>query len=132
MGGGLALGLGVATNGLALPGFLARAVSRLTGRGAEVRLIADARMTARNARPRIEEAEPASFDAVLFTLGVNEAFTLLSRGKWRRRLAALLHEARLFSRDSTGLFVLGTGTDGSDGRSPVGPDGSNPAPSAMR
>ena len=89
-GGGLAVGWGVTTHGLALPGFLARALTSLTGRGTDVDIVASPDKRLKNALRELEALPLWRYDAIVIVLGVNEALELASLKKWRRNLSAIL------------------------------------------
>lgn len=89
-GAGLSVGWGVTTHGLALPGFLARSLSSLTGRGSDVELVADPDNLLQNALRQLNALPLWRYDALVVVLGVNEALQLAPLKAWRRDLAALL------------------------------------------
>ncbi|MEO6943213.1 MAG: GAF domain-containing protein [Lacisediminihabitans sp.] len=89
-GAGLAVGWGVSTHDLALPGFLARSLSSLTGRGADVDVIADPDILLNDALRMLNALPLWRYDAVVVVLGVNAALHLDPLKIWRRDLAALL------------------------------------------
>jgi hypothetical protein len=87
-GTGPAMGWGVVSHDIALPGSLARALSARTGRGADVDVIAQPKLTAKSATGTLSELELTGYDAIVLTLGTREAITLVSPSGWRRDLAA--------------------------------------------
>jgi hypothetical protein len=89
-GSGPAVGWGVVTNEIALPGSLARALSRRTGRGTTVELVADMGITARNALPILCKIDVSRFDAIVFILGANDAVRLIPLAKWQNRRSEVL------------------------------------------
>ena len=107
LGSGPAVGRGVMSHDLALPGALARAVSARTGRGVDVDVIARSRMTAGTALVALGSLRLTRFDAVVVTLGVNESITLASERGWRLELTRLLHQLIRSSAGSTRVFVAG-------------------------
>ena len=90
VGGGIAVGWGVLSHNLALPGFLARALTARTGRGADVDVIARSGMTVRAASQHIDFANLWRYDAVVLILGVGDAGRLTSTSSWRHELARLV------------------------------------------
>ena len=107
LGCGPAVGWGVLSHQLALPGSLARELSALTGRGVDIDLVASRTMTAANALPALNVRGLSRFDAVVLTIGVNEALTLMSRREWRTRLEKLLTVLQRETSQSTHFYILG-------------------------
>ena len=64
-GSGPAVGWGVLTHEIALPGSLARALKLRTGRGVRIELIADTRITVRTALPILRTMDLSEFDEVV-------------------------------------------------------------------
>ena len=107
LGSGLAVGRGVVSHNLALPGSLARALSAQTGRGVDVDLIANSRMTVATALLELTGVRLTRFEAIVLVLGVNEAVNLVSARAWRRDLANLLRFLTASSPRSTRIIVAG-------------------------
>lgn len=107
LGCGPAVGWGVLSHQVALPGSLARELSARTGRGADIDLVASRTMTAANALEALNGTRLGRFDAVVVILGVNEALDLTSVTEWHDRLAALLAVLKRETSRSTEIFVLG-------------------------
>jgi GAF domain-containing protein len=91
-GAGLAVGWGVTTHDLALPGFLARSLSSLTGRGTDVDVVAHPDNRLDGALEQLRAMRLWRYDAVVIVLGVNEALELVQLEKWRHDLSELLAE----------------------------------------
>jgi GAF domain-containing protein len=89
-GSGIAVGWGVRSHDLALPGHLARALSARTGRGTDVYVVADARITVHNAAQRLASIAVHRYDALVVVLGMSEALGLASVSKWRKQLSVFL------------------------------------------
>ena len=89
-GGGPGVGWGVRSHDLALTGALARAVAAETGRGAHVDAVVDSRITIATACERLKALDISRYDAVLVTVGVNDALSLTDLDDWERELAAVL------------------------------------------
>ncbi len=106
-GSGPAVGWGVLTNEIALPGSLARALSLRTGRGTTIELVADMRITVRNALPMLRAIDASRFDAVLVVLGSNYVFKLMPLPAWRERLFALLSTLDQKTSGRSRAFVTG-------------------------
>ncbi len=107
LGCGPAVGWGVLSHQLALPGSLARGLSGRTGRGADIDLMASRTMTAANALTALATVRLDRFDAVVVILGLNEALDLTSVTEWQEHLAALLAVLERETSRSTTIFVLG-------------------------
>ncbi|MGV8858837.1 GAF domain-containing protein [Rhodoglobus sp.] len=107
MGSGPAVGWGVTSHELALPGALARALSNLTGFGFTVDVIADPSMDAASALDAITSVPSHRYDAVIVTVGVNDALTLTPPRQWRSRIREMMDGfVASFPMDSP-LFVVG-------------------------
>lgn len=89
-GAGLAVGWGVSTHDLALPGFLARSLSVLTGRGADVDVVADQDILLEDTLRRLNALPLWRYDALVVVVGVNAALNLAPLKTWRQDMAALL------------------------------------------
>lgn len=90
IGCGAAVGFGVLSHDLALPGCIARQLSSETGRGVDVDLIADIELTARGAYPLLDETMLCRYDAVIVMLGLFDALSITPAARWRRDMSALL------------------------------------------
>ena len=106
-GSGLAIGRGVVSHNLALPGSLARALSAQTGRGVDVDLIANPRMNASSAAADLTGVRLSRYDAIVVFLGVNDALNLTPTRAWRRELANLFRFLEGSSSRSTRIIVAG-------------------------
>jgi GAF domain-containing protein len=104
-GGGVAVGWGVSSHDLALPGTLARALSVLTGRGTDVDVLADPGFKASNAVRNLEKVDLSRYDAIVLTLGLMEVAQLTSIRAWRRDFDRLLDY--LAEGTSVQIYVLG-------------------------
>jgi lysophospholipase L1-like esterase len=93
MGDGLAMGFGVMSHALALPGHLARSLSSVTGRGAIVDVLAEEDTIARSLADRFEAASRAHYDAVVLMFGITDAIQLTSLEVWRRGVRAFVDRA---------------------------------------
>lgn len=106
-GGGPAVGWGVLSHEVALPGALGRALSRQTGRGATVQVTAIPRLKVGSAVTALSEIKLHRYDAVVVTLGVNDAGALTALASWRRDLTSTLHEILQRSSPVARIFVAG-------------------------
>jgi lysophospholipase L1-like esterase len=107
VGGGPAVGWGVLSHELALPGALSRALSRRTRRGADVYVVALPRLKVSSALDELNKIRLYRYDAVVMTLGVNDAGGLTPLPDWERDLTNVL---RLIGRRSSldsRVFVAG-------------------------
>lgn len=105
LGAGPAVGWGVLSHNLALPGSLARALSARTGRGANVSVVASPVITVRSAHD-FDALKLWRYDAIVLSVGANDALALTSLRVWNTGLAALLRRLREAS-PATHVFVLG-------------------------
>ena len=106
VGSGPAVGWGVLSHELSLPGALARALSTVTGRGAVVDVVPDPDATAAGGVRLLEANKLWRYDAVVLIIGINDAINLTSPRAWRRSMAALLRYAESASSKSTRIFVV--------------------------
>ena len=106
-GGGASVGWGVLSHELALPGNLARALSAETERGVDVDVIADAHLVAANAMTTLAKLQLWKYDAIVITLGANEAVGLDSLVDWRRDYDILLDYVAEKKAPTCRVFALG-------------------------
>lgn len=90
-GSGPAVGYGVLSNDLALPGHLARQLSAVTGRGVDLDVVADTELTAQSSVTMLEQINLWRYDAILLTIGVNNALMLTPVKEWRASIRAVLN-----------------------------------------
>ncbi|ROQ37261.1 GAF domain-containing protein [Frondihabitans sp. PhB188] len=122
-GNGAAVGWGVRSHDLALPGQLARQVSNLTGRGSDVDLVADPTMITATATRAVPVARLVSYDAMVVALGLSDALRMTSPARYERDIRGLLslliahrHEGAeialvaIHRPSSLGLFSLKKGS----------------------
>jgi hypothetical protein len=107
LGNGPAIGFGVLTQELALPGHLARRLAATTGRGATVDVLARRGTTAASAPRLLGEVRLPHYDAVVLCIGSSDAYNLVPVERWRTDLAQLLDAVRAASTPSTVIAVLG-------------------------
>jgi hypothetical protein len=89
-GNGAAVGWGVRSHELALPGQLARQVSAITGRGVDADVVSDPLITMQNAVEHLPEERLASYDAIVVVIGFSDALRMTSLRRWRHDMSALL------------------------------------------
>jgi hypothetical protein len=85
-------GIGVASHELGIGGHLARRLSALSGRGADVELIGVPGITPEAAGRLLAEADLGRFDALVVMLGGREAVGLRPAETWARDIRALLQQ----------------------------------------
>ncbi len=105
-GSGPAVGWGVSTHELALPGFVARELARTTGRGATVDVYASRSMTVESSIASLPEGLDR-YDAIVITLGINDALSLIRPAKWTQSTRHLIGEIRERTSPSTRIVVAG-------------------------
>jgi lysophospholipase L1-like esterase len=106
-GSGPAVGWGVLSHDLALPGSLARALSARTGRGTDVDVTPSPAATIRTARLELAGLNLWRYDVVVLSVGTNDAVGLISPRIWRRELEAILDHIGGCSSRTTRILVLG-------------------------
>ncbi len=109
IGSGMAVGYGVLSHDLGMPGYLARDLSALTGRGASVDVRASSDMTLPTATAQLATLDLTRFDAVIVTLGGLETLTLQPAASWRRNLDALLDSVEAVGESAPHVYVVDTG-----------------------
>ncbi|MCU1440957.1 MAG: diguanylate cyclase [Rhodoglobus sp.] len=107
LGGGPAVGWGVLSHEIALPGALSRALSSRTGRGADVYVAAVPRLKVSSARDALSRLELHRYDALVVTLGVNDAAALTPLTSWERDLTSTLQVIARRSSPDSRIFVAG-------------------------
>ncbi|MDP3208935.1 MAG: hypothetical protein Q8M65_07285, partial [Rhodoglobus sp.] len=106
VGNGISVGYGVLSHDLGLPGMLARRLSVLTGRGAEVHVRSSPNMTTSAAAVHLADADVSKYDAIVLTFGGIESVMLAPKRKWGKGVEATI--ALLLERAPTSsLFFIG-------------------------
>jgi hypothetical protein len=90
VGNGAAVGYGVLNHDLSLAGNLGRLLTAKTGRATYVTVVADGDMTAAGVLEALRSADLEPYDAVVATVGINEALRLSSGVRWQRQLERLV------------------------------------------
>lgn len=106
-GSGVAVGWGVRSHELALPGALARALAARTGRGVDVDVTADPEFFARSVPRALRRQRLADYDAFIVSLGLNEALALESVSVWRRSVVQVIDALRSEASTRSRIFLLG-------------------------
>ena len=105
-GSGPAVGWGVDSQDLALPGNLGRVLADLTSRGVVVDVVSDPELTLAKALPRLEEIKLWRYEAIVILFGLGDVVNGTSKRAWERDLRAtisfVLSNA---SRDSCVFFA---------------------------
>lgn len=105
-------GTGVASHELGIGGHLARQLSALTGRGADIELIGVPGLSAPEAGRLLAEMDLGGFEALVVMLGGREAVGLRPAETWAREIRTLLEqidsEARALSVFVVGIAQLST------------------------
>jgi hypothetical protein len=106
-GSGAAVGWGVLSHAMALPGSLARALSGLTGRGTDVDTLPNPEFRVSSALKELRGVNLTRYDAIVLSLGLNEIVSLGSVASWRRDLEALVDYLEEHSAVRTPMFIIG-------------------------
>lgn len=108
LGSGPAMGYGVLSHELALPGHLARQISAITGRGLTVDVVADGDTIMQTTVDSLGTVNLARYDAIVLTVGVNDALRNTPVREWRRQLTEVLDytTSRMQSDGHTFLLAI--------------------------
>lgn len=106
-GSGPAMGWGVVSHDIALPGSLARTLTARTGHGTDVDVIAQQKMTAGTALRTLSELELESYAGILVTLGVRDALALVSATRWRDELVEITRRLVACTSPEARYFFVG-------------------------
>jgi len=90
VGSGAVVGYGVLSYDLSVSGQLARLVAGETGRGVDLRVVADPDLDVTTARHELGALRLDSFDVIVITVGSLDALELLPRRVWGEQLDLLL------------------------------------------
>jgi hypothetical protein len=105
-GAGPAIGWGVRCPELALPGQLARSLAEATGRGVDVRVVADHELALAGAMSALT-GQDLNVNAVVVVTGMREAVSLRSARAWHRNMATLIHGLKDACPTSAHVVVAG-------------------------
>lgn len=106
LGDGAATGRGVLTHDLGLPGYLARSLTEKTRRATDVDIVVSDSMTVDDCLAILPATDLNQYDAVLMSIGANEALDLMSARTWEAALRRLLRVAVDGAPKATRVFVL--------------------------
>ena len=118
VGAGPAVGWGVSSHDLALPGRVSRRLARRTGRGSHVAALAEPTHRLPAVRAALDDVFLENWDVVVVTLGAADALTLRSPRAWARELDALV--ASLLARLRPCARVVVVSAPLADALSPFG------------
>jgi len=105
-GSGPAVGYGVLSHDLALPGQLARHISSATGRGVDVDVVADTDVVIESALEPLKAMELWRYDSIVLSIGTNNSLLLTSVKKWHRALSAILEYLDENVATGTGIYII--------------------------
>ncbi len=114
-GSGIAVGWGVCTHELALPGTVARSLAAVVRRGVDVEIRADQATLLSEVGGVIAERGARRFDGVVLVVGFHEAFSLQAPAVWRRELLRQIDVVRAHTRTGTPVVVAGIPVPDLDG-----------------
>lgn len=101
------LGYGVGSHDLALPGCLARRISAVTGRGADVAAWPIAHLPIRSAESTLQASRFASYDAIVIFIGTWDAAHRTPTEMWERRLRSFIAAVTAACSATTRVVVTG-------------------------
>jgi hypothetical protein len=104
LGGGPATGYGVTSHEIALAGHLARQIARETGRGVDLEISVARDVTVALAHDLAGAVDPYRYDAIILSVGVQDALDGASAEQWAEQMGALAD--RLTARDSVSPRIL--------------------------
>lgn len=106
-GNGAAVGWGVQSHDLALPGHLARKLSAHTGRGVDIDAHPDPAITMRSAARHLPTKGLERYDAIVIVIGVSDALRLTSLGRWKQGLLELLDVIDANAHETAEIVFVG-------------------------
>lgn len=110
-GNDAAVGTGVRSHDLGVPGVLARALSSRTGYGVDVDVVAHPRIVAERLAATVRDNHPRRYHAIVLVTGSDAALKLTSADQWRQRLSQALAEVRESVDAETAVVVTGIPVD---------------------
>ena len=105
-GSGPAVGYGVLSHDLAIPGQLSRQISSATGRGVDLDVIADTALEIDGAIGPLDGVELWRYDAIMVTIGTNDALTLITIDQWRAGMTRLIDHLVANAGVGTRIYVV--------------------------
>lgn len=107
VGAGVSVGYGVTSGELALGGQLSRRLSAATGRGTSIDTVTRFGLRARDVRAVLLGVDLERFDALVLTVGSDEALHLVSAGRFRVELAELFEWLDANAPARFGVVIIG-------------------------
>jgi len=107
LGGGPATGYGVASHEVALAGHLARQVARETGRGVDLEISVARDLTVALAHELASAIDSDRYDAVILSVGVQDALDGASPEHWAEEMGALADRLTVKESVSPRILLLG-------------------------
>lgn len=107
LGTGPAVGWGVLSHDLALPGALARSLTARNGRAVDADVIAAPMLTVDEASSLIQGLNLSGYDSIVVIIGVTDARRLISSGSWRRGIRSLAEFLIQKSSPAARIFLVG-------------------------
>lgn len=107
MGSGPAAGWGVRSHDLALPGHLARAITGLTGRGTDVRVLADTVATPETVRRAAHRRNLLDYDGLVLTTGPEAAIDLTTPERWRGLVSQVIRDLEAATSPTAACLLTG-------------------------
>lgn len=98
-GSGPAVGYGVLSHDLALPGHMARQFAHRVGRGIRIDVVVNSDITAASAFSRLNQVDLGAYDAVVITVGVNDALRLTPVDEWESSMSRVVELIAMTSGD---------------------------------
>lgn len=105
-GGGASAGYGVNTHELALAGSLARRVSTITHRAIDLDVAVAADFTIDRAEALVGTVTPSAYDAILVSIGMQDALEFAAPTRWGQGLALLIDSLRADGASPPEVIVL--------------------------
>lgn len=107
IGSGAAVGYGVLTHELAMPGHLARRLTATTRRGTVVDIVAHGDMTGVGYLEALRTVALSKFDVIVATIGVNEALSVSPIGAWQKNFARIISHINGTASERAQTFFVG-------------------------
>ena len=106
MGTGIAMGYGVLSHDLAVPGHLARSIASTTGRGVDIDVFAELEMTPERCRDLLREIKTTRYDAVVLMIGMWDCLSVTDAEPWGVDLSALIDDLHFRTPIGQDIFVV--------------------------
>jgi hypothetical protein len=106
IGSGVVPGNGVASHALGVGGHLARYVSSESGCGVQLDVVPIPSLLLRFAPAHLSRLDLGRYEAVILAAGVNDAFGITSRRKWRRGLSSTLQLLKSQLPPARNIFMV--------------------------